>query len=122
MAIILIVDDNPTIIRLLSHTLRKQGHEVIEAVNGREALELLAESQIALGILDIAMPEMDGLSLLRHLRQDARWHSTPFIMLTASGQDEDREVAEKAGANAFLTKPTSSRELLATVDRLLEAE
>ena len=98
MARILIVDDYPVTLRVLSTQLRKHGYEVNTAGSAREALESLAENPADLAILDIAMP---------------------VIMLTASGQDQDRITARETGANDFLSKPTSSRELLDTVQRLL---
>jgi len=119
MARILIVDDYPVTLRVLSTQLRKHGYEVNTAGSAREALESLAENPADLAILDIAMPEVDGLMLLSQLRADARYAAMPVIMLTASGQDQDRITARETGANDFLSKPTSSRELLDTVQRLL---
>jgi CheY-like chemotaxis protein len=119
MTTILIVDDYQVTLRVLSTQLRKNGYDVLTAGSAREALECLAENPIDLAILDIAMPEIDGLMLLRQLRADARYQALPVIMLTASGQDQDRITAREIGANDFLSKPASSRELLETVQRLL---
>ena len=119
MATILIVDDYQVTLRVLSTQLRKYGYDVFTAGSAREALARLAETPIDLAILDIAMPEVDGLMLLRQLRGDARYHMLPVIMLTASGLDHDRITAREAGANDFLSKPASSRELLDTVQRFL---
>jgi len=123
MGTVLVVDDHPVNQRLLYHRLRGNGHEVLIAANGVEALDLLNRPTtpvIQLAIIDIAMPEMDGLTLLHHLRIDPRFASLPVIMLTASGQDGDRETAETEGANAFLTKPVSSWELTETVNRYIQ--
>lgn len=122
MATILIVDDNSTIQRVLSHTLRREGHEILLADNGLVALDILKDRTVQLAIVDIAMPEMDGITLLNHLRSNPSFQTLPVIMLTASGQDEDREVAKAKGANDFLTKPTGSQELIAAVQRHLEAQ
>jgi CheY-like chemotaxis protein len=119
MATILIVEDYPVTQRVLSLTLRNQGYDVIIAGDGLQALERLEESTIDLALVDIAMPEMDGLTLLRHLRDDKRYQSLPVIMLTASGQDEDRSEALAVGADGFLTKPASSHELIETVSRFI---
>ncbi len=119
MATILVVDDNSVNLRMMGYTLQKGGHTVITAVNGVQALERLAENPPDLVLTDLTMPEMDGLTLLKHIRSDQRFGHLPVIMLTASGQDEDRQTARAEGANEFLTKPTSSRELLDTVNRLL---
>lgn len=119
MARILVVEDYPVTQRVLSLTLRNSGHDVVLAAHGQEALEKLDQSTIDLALVDIAMPEMDGLTLLRHLRSDERFQSLPIIMLTASGQDEDRQTALSIGADGFLTKPTSSRDLIETISRFV---
>lgn len=119
MTNILIVDDYLVSHRVLGHILRHGGYAVVTAENGAEALDVLAQEAIDLILLDIAMPVMDGLTLLRHLRADARYATLPVIMLTASGQEADRRAAEAIGANGFLTKPASSGELLDTVQRVL---
>ena len=119
MATILIVEDNSIQQRILSYTLRKHGHTVVQARNGLEALDQLAHAEVALAFVDFEMPEMDGLTLLRRLRTDARYRTLPVVILTASGLDEDRRAAEREGANCFLTKPASTHELMDTVDQLL---
>lgn len=118
-ATILIVDDYPVIQRTLSHTLTKHGYEVHIAGDGLAALALLSGAAVDAAIVDIAMPEMDGLTLLQTLRADARHVDLPVIILTASGQDEDRMAAEAAGATRFLNKPVSSHQLLETVAEVL---
>jgi len=119
VAKILIVEDYPVTQRVLSLTLKNSGHDVQIANHGIEALEQLDLGPVDLALVDIAMPEMDGLELLRHLRNDKRYKALPVIMLTASGQDEDRAMALTIGADGFLTKPTSSRELLETIHRFV---
>jgi CheY-like chemotaxis protein len=119
LATILIVEDYPVTQRVLSLTLRNNGYQAVIAGNGLEALDRLAETPIDLVLADIAMPEMDGLTLLRHLRSDKRYEGLPVIMLTASGQDEDRALAMSIGANGFLYKPASSHELLDTVSEFV---
>jgi CheY-like chemotaxis protein len=119
MAKILIVEDYPVTQRVLSLTLRNNGHDVAVAGDGREALDYLTAQPVDLMLVDIAMPEMDGMTLLRHLRNDERYQTLPIVMLTASGQDEDRAEALSIGADGFLTKPTSSRELIDTVNRFV---
>lgn len=120
MARVLIVDDNTTVQRVLALTLRKEGYEVLSATSGVEALELLDEHEISIIISDIAMPEMDGITFVSQVRENPRLAHLPVIMLTASGQDEDRDQAKAVGANGFLTKPASSRELVETVNDLLK--
>ncbi len=120
MATILVVEDYPVTQRVLAQQLRKAGHAVTTASNGLEALDLLAEEWPDLLIVDIAMPEMDGISLLKHLSEREGYADLPVIVLTASGQDHDRQVVRQLGAGAFLNKPASSRELINTVNQLLE--
>lgn len=117
MAIILIVDDSPTVRRVLGFTLRQNNHTVLSATNGQEALDLLGTTDVDLVIADVSMPELDGIALLRHLRANKRTHDLPVVMLTASGQNQDRILAEEAGANGFLTKPASSLELRTIVNK-----
>jgi len=121
MGTILIVEDYPVTQRVLSLTLRNNGYEVLIAGNGLEAIALLEQSPVDLALVDIAMPEMDGLALLRHLREDPRFQSLPIVMLTASGQDDDRALALSIGANGFLSKPASSQQLIETVGAYVSA-
>jgi CheY-like chemotaxis protein len=119
MASILIVDDNAVVQRVISVTLRKAGHALMTASHATEAIQRLAEGHVDLMLLDVSMPDVDGLTLLRQLRADTRYRELPIVMLTASGQDQDRLDARAAGANDFLTKPASSAELVETVRRWL---
>jgi len=119
MATILVVDDNPVSQRLLAHTLRKHEHVVVTALNGADALTELNARAIDLVITDLAMPEMDGIALLQAIHADPRWQNLPVLMLTASAADHDRMIARQAGAAGFMTKPTSSNELIETVTRCL---
>lgn len=118
-ASILVVDDYVVTQRVLSTQLRKGGYEVITAGSGQEALSYLTERRFDLAIIDVAMPEMDGITLLEKLRKERSETNLPVIMLTASALDEDRIRAEAAGATDFLTKPISSWELLDVVNRQL---
>lgn len=118
-ASILVVDDYVVTQRVLSTQLRKGGYEVVTAGSGQEALSYLTERRFDLAIIDVAMPEMDGITLLEKLRKERSETNLPVIMLTASALDEDRIRAEAAGATDFLTKPISSWELLDVVNRQL---
>ena len=120
MTTILVAEDNRVNQRMLTFTLRKNGHTVLTAFHGLEALEHLAATPVDLVIADIDMPEMDGVTLLKRVRADERYRALPVIVLTASGEDEDYETARAAGANDVLTKPASSRELIAAIDKMLK--
>lgn len=119
MATILVVDDYIVTLRVLSAQLRKGGYEVITAASGQVALEKLHDQPFDLAIVDIAMPDMDGISLLVQLRSQTQYKDLPVIMLTASVLDDDRMRALREGATAFLTKPISSWELLDVVKQQL---
>ena len=120
MATILIVDDYAVSLRLLNHILLRANHKPVTASNGLQALDVLEQEPVDLVILDIDMPEINGIEVLRRIRADARFTTLPVIMLTASGDDEDRKQAEASGANGFLTKPTSSDEIIAIINQHLD--
>ena len=109
---ILIVDDEPFMLRLIQHHLEQAGYELLKARNGREALEIAAREVPRLIIMDAMMPNMDGFTALRQLKQDSTTRSIPVIMLTANPHKYSREEAESSGATIFLTKPFSPTQLL----------
>lgn len=116
---VLIVDDEPYMLRIIEMSLRKGGHQLIVGRNGREAVDLARREQPQAIVMDVLMPEMDGLQALRELRTAPETAETPVIMLTARGQVITRQEASASGANLFLTKPFSPTQLLAEVDRLV---
>lgn len=117
---ILVVDDYSVSQRLLRQILQNGGYLVDVAQDGFQALEQIEATAFDLVMLDVSMPRMDGLQVLSHLRSDERFKTLPIVMLTASGDDQVRETAKKTGANAFLTKPSSSTEVLSTIKMLLQ--
>lgn len=119
MATILVVDDHIPNQRLLSFILQQNAFSVITALNGVQALERLAESQIDLVVTDLSMPKMDGLTLMSHIRADTRYKGLPIIVLTASGAERDHTRASNSGANACLIKPVDSQELVNMVSQLI---
>jgi CheY-like chemotaxis protein len=119
MARILVADDDAVNQRLLGFVLTRLGYEVVGVASGREALDRLAESDVHLLIVDLAMPELDGVTVVRTVRAGDSHPDLPVIVLTASGLDRDARTAREAGADAFLTKPVRSQELAETIDRLL---
>jgi CheY-like chemotaxis protein len=119
MGAILIVDDQMLTHRVIGHVLAKDGYKTLSAYNGLEALKYLEVEAIDLLISDLAMPEMDGLTLLNEVRNNPKFNLMPIIMLTASGNDHDKVLAKAAGADVFLSKPASSREISEVVARLL---
>ncbi|MEJ2218171.1 MAG: response regulator [Gemmatimonadota bacterium] len=116
---VLVADDEPYIGRIIQLKLEDGPYQVLLAHDGREALELLrSERTFDLVLLDIMMPHMSGLDVLREMRQLPHRGQTPVIMLTAKGQEADRENASRYGATDFLTKPFSPKKLLARIDQL----
>ncbi len=116
---ILIVDDEPYMLRIIELSLRKGGHQLIVGRNGREAVALARQEKPQAIVMDVLMPEMDGLQALRAVRQDPVTAAIPVIMLTARGQILTRQEAEASGASLFLTKPFSPTQLLNEVERLI---
>ncbi len=114
---ILVVDDDVKIVRLVRMYLERAGHRVIEATDGRSALSAIATEAPALVILDIMLPEIDGLAVLRAVR---RTDQTPVIILSARGLTDDRITGLGAGADDYLPKPFSPAELVLRVQRILE--
>jgi two-component system KDP operon response regulator KdpE len=109
---ILIVDDDPAIIRLLSANLKARGYEAVTAINGEESLEALQKEFIDLIILDIMMPKVDGVEVCRRIRQ---WSDVPIIILSARGDEKDKVKCLELGADDYLTKPFGIAELMARI-------
>ncbi len=120
-ATILIVDDSPSIRQTITSVLTGAGYQTLEAVDGQDALERLHESSgtISLAIVDVNMPRLDGIALVRELRQAERCRYIPILMLTAESRRERREEARQAGATGWIVKPFAVEEVLALVQRLL---
>ena len=113
---ILVVDDERNIVQLLRLYLGKEGFRVEAASNGREALEKVQSARPDLVVLDLMLPELDGLEVCRRLRRDG---NLPIIMLTARDDDVDKIVGLELGADDYLTKPFNPRELVARVKAVL---
>lgn len=117
---ILVVDDEPNNQRILTYTLNKAGYECTAIADGENTLRWLQNNLPDLAILDVSMPGMDGITLLSHIRQDNKFEHLPIIILTGSGDDDERQRAEQLGIQGFLTKPASSKTVLDVVSGLLE--
>ena len=116
---ILVVDDEDDVINLVSFNLRAAGMEVLVARTGVEAVELARREHPDLVILDLMLPELDGISVCELIRKQPESADTPVIMLTAWATDRARLVGLQAGANDYVTKPFSPRELVRRVQSLL---
>ena len=113
---ILLVDDEQSIQTLLSFPLRKDGYEVVQATDGREALERFGETTFDLVVLDVMLPRMDGLEVCRRMRARS---SVPIIMLTAKAEEIDKVLGLELGADDYITKPFSLREFRSRVKAAL---
>ena len=114
---ILVVDDDAKIVHLVRTYLERAGHRVVDAADGRSALAAIALEQPALVVLDVMLPEVDGLAVLRAVRRIDR---TPVIVLSARGLPDDRIAGLTAGADDYVPKPFSPAELVLRVERVLE--
>lgn len=117
---VLVVDDASTVRLYHRQILEGAGFAVAEAANGYEALEKALAERFALWLIDINMPKMDGITLLKNLRADATVGVTPAIMISTEDRDRDAESAYAAGANLFLVKPVIPEELVAQAEILTE--
>lgn len=117
---ILIVDDSATIRKMVRASLeRLQGHSFLEAATGLEAIEQLAVASVHLIVLDLNMPDMHGIDVLRFVRRQPQYQELPVVVLSTRSDDASRERAAQAGATTYLTKPFTPQVLAATVDTLL---
>jgi len=119
----LVVEDSPIMRQLVTYSLRRlKNTHVTEASNGLDALKKLSEDKFHMLIVDINMPLMDGLKLLSIVRKDATHGRVPVIIVTTEGAAADRDKGLKLGANAYLTKPIQTNDLLNTVREILKIE
>lgn len=118
---ILIVDDEPNIVISLEFLMMREGHEVRVARDGEAGLAAVREHRPDLVVLDVMMPKLDGFSVLASIRSDPDLAHTHVLMLTAKGREAEREKGLTLGADAYMPKPFSTRELVDKVKELLAA-
>jgi two-component system chemotaxis response regulator CheY len=116
---ILAVDDSASMRQMVSFTLRHAGYEVVEAVDGVEALEYARGTVVNLVLTDVNMPKMDGITLVRELRRLESYRYVPLLMLTTEAGQEKKMEGRKAGATGWLVKPFNPDKLLATIAKVL---
>jgi DNA-binding response OmpR family regulator len=116
----MVVDDEPEAVELVEFNLRQAGYDVATAANGAEALVKTRAAAPSLIVLDLMLPEMDGLEVCKTLRRDPATAKIPIIMLTAKAAEIDRVVGLEVGADDYLTKPFSPRELILRVKKILQ--
>lgn len=116
---ILIADDEPNIVVSLEFLMKREGFEVQVAVDGEAALQAIAAQQPDLILLDIMLPRKDGFEVCQQIRSNPQWQSLKVVMLTAKGRDTEVSKGLALGADAYMTKPFSTRDLVAQVRQLL---
>ncbi len=119
---ILVIDDEPDVVQLIEYNLKSAGYDVVSAADGREALEKARTLQPDLIILDLMLPEVEGLDVCKVLRRDPGTAGIPIVMLTAKASETDRVLGFELGADDYVTKPFSPRELVLRVKRLLRSD
>lgn len=119
---VLIVDDEPNIVLSVEFLMQREGHEVATAGDGQEALDMLAETRPDLMVLDVMMPRKNGFEVCEAVRADAQFARLPILMLTAKGREAEMKKGLSLGADAYITKPFSTHELVAKVNELLSRD
>ena len=118
---ILIADDEPNILISLEFLMKREGYEVLLARDGQEAMDVIARERPALVLLDVMMPVKTGFDVCCELRASESLRDTRVLMLTAKGRDTDVDKGLGVGADAYMTKPFSTKELVAKVAQMLDA-
>jgi two-component system chemotaxis response regulator CheY len=116
---VLIADDSVSMRTMLTATLRGAGFEVVEAVDGADALQKATGCPPSLIITDLNMPQLDGIELIRRLRAEPGFRATPILMLTTESQEARKQEGRKAGATGWIVKPFRPEQLLAVIKRVL---
>jgi DNA-binding response OmpR family regulator len=118
---VLVVDDEPNIVLSLRFLMEREGFEVEVAPTGEAALEALGQRPADLVLLDVMMPALDGFEVCRRIRSNPAWADAKVVMLTAKGREVERDKGLALGADAYVTKPFSTRELVARVKEMLDS-
>ena len=116
---VLIVDDEEYIVTSLEYVMKSAGYEVVVAYDGEQAIEKIKATAPDLLILDVMMPKLDGFEVCEKIRANPLWESIRIIMMTAKGRDSERDKGISLGADAYMTKPFSTRDILKRVTELL---
>jgi len=116
---ILVVDDDPHVIKLLTFVLKNEGYDVFSATNGEEAIAMIRESKPALMLLDVMMPKKNGYEVCHEVKSDPGLSDICIVMLTAKGQEADKDKGLSLGADEFITKPFSPISIVERVKEIL---
>ncbi len=116
---VMVIDDSASIRQVVNLTLKKAGYEVVEACDGKDALGKLTGQKINLMVCDVNMPNMDGISFLKSLKETPSYKFTPVIMLTTESQETKKQEGKAAGARAWVVKPFKPEHMLEAVSKLI---
>ncbi|SRR6266536_3381477 len=116
---ILIVDDEPNIVVSLEYLMKREGFETTVAVDGEAALVALAETAPDIVLLDVMLPKVNGFEVCKRIRSDPRWRGIKILILTAKGRDTEVAKGLGLGADAYVTKPFSTKDLVAQIKQML---
>jgi len=119
MKTIMTVDDSASMRQMVAFTLQSAGHDVVEAVDGRDALDKMVGRQLNLIITDLHMPNMDGIELIRKVRSSAQHKFVPILLLTTESQPEKKLEGKAVGATGWIVKPFEPGQLLNVVDKVI---
>lgn len=117
--LIMTADDSASVRQMVSFTLKQAGHEVVEAIDGQDALQKLKGSKVHMLITDLNMPNMDGIELIKQVRSSPQYRFIPIIMLTTESQDSKKQEGKAAGATGWIVKPFKPEQLLGVVKKVL---
>lgn len=116
---IMAVDDSASIRQMVSLTLKQEGYDVIEAVDGMDALTKLKDNQVHMVITDLNMPKLDGIGLIKEIRSMSAHKFIPIVMLTTESQPEKKAEGKEAGATGWIVKPFQADQLIAVIKKVL---
>ncbi|MEE4357100.1 MAG: response regulator [Desulfococcaceae bacterium] len=117
--VIMTADDSASVRQMVSFTLKQAGYDVVEAVDGEEALAKLRTNKVNMLVTDLNMPKLDGIELIREIRNDSRYKFMPIIMLTTESQIAKKQEGKAAGATGWIVKPFRPEQLLAVIRKVL---
>ncbi|MES9813977.1 MAG: response regulator transcription factor [Candidatus Thiodiazotropha sp.] len=118
---ILIVDDEPNIVLSVEYLMKREGYQVMTAGDGQVAIEMIADTRPDLLILDVMMPRKNGFEVCREIRADPAFSGLPILMLSAKGREAEIKKGISLGADAYITKPFSTHDLVDKVNQLLQS-
>ncbi|MCK4911889.1 MAG: response regulator [Thermodesulfovibrionales bacterium] len=117
---ILIVDDSASMRQLVTFALEDAGYDVVQAVDGEDALSKAGQSRAEMVITDLNMPKLDGIGLIRQLRERSEYKFTPIVMLTTESQDTKKKEGKQAGASGWIVKPFTPDQLIGVVRKFIK--